>query len=460
LIVASDVQEEAMSYLWEPYIPRKMATILDGDPGTGKTGFACMLAAAMSRGYPLPDQVGLPTLTPPGPGAVLMVAMEDNLGSVIIKRLKRLGADLDQITFVNERKDEADNPHPFTLADLPLLTTYMEHVHPQLVYIDTIQAVLGGKLDINRANAVTAILGPLKKLAEDYNCAVVCSRHPAKPGQQVAKVLYRGMGSQAFVGTVRSGLFVEEHPEDETKSLLVHFKSNTGALGITHIFSKAQGHFEWCAVTRITHLMLAGTGGPGPTPTERIKACLWLERKLFGSVSLPASQMYKDAEDEHGWSQKVVRGASEYLKVIKTQVPGDFLWRLPPLKRPQRETTETSHISSLSGISGGTGDTGGIGVSKVSGIDSDFIDPADTPDRTVPSIRGSATTPQGPQSTPDTQSTPVQYVEEPSRVCTGNYNNGRAREASHCPDGRPHLWIGTDTGRLCSRCNAHAGQPS
>jgi hypothetical protein len=36
----------------------------------------------------------------------------------------------------------------------------------------------------------------------------------------------------------------------------------------------------------------------------------------------------------------------------------------------------------------------------------------------------------------------------------------RAREDSHCPDGRPHLWIGTDTGRLCSRCNAHAGQPS
>ena len=91
-----------------------------------------MLATAMSRNYPLPDHTGKPTRTSEGPGTVLMVAMEDNLGAVIIPRLKRLGADLDKITFANECKDNDGNPRPFTLADLPLLTTYM-HTPSNLV---------------------------------------------------------------------------------------------------------------------------------------------------------------------------------------------------------------------------------------------------------------------------------------------------------------------------------------
>jgi AAA domain len=95
LIRGSDIRPEALSYLWPPYIPRKMATILDGDPGTGKTGLACVLVAAITRGWPMPDQEGRPTVRPPGPGPVLMVAMEDNLGAVIQPRLERLHANLD-----------------------------------------------------------------------------------------------------------------------------------------------------------------------------------------------------------------------------------------------------------------------------------------------------------------------------------------------------------------------------
>ena len=180
LIRASTVSREAISYLWFPGIPRKMATILDGDPGVGKTGLACRsIAAAVSRGWPMPGQDGRPTLRPEhGPAPVLMVAMEDNLGSVILPRLESLQADLERITFVNDCVGVEGEPRPFTLGDLPLLAAYMQQVHPALVYIDAIQAVLGPKLDINRANAVTAILGPLKRLAEEHDCAVLCSRHP------------------------------------------------------------------------------------------------------------------------------------------------------------------------------------------------------------------------------------------------------------------------------------------
>jgi hypothetical protein len=392
LIQADTIQEESINYLWFPCLPRKMASLLDGDPGVGKTGLACLIAASVTRGWAMPDQTGKPTLAPDGPGAVLMVALEDNLGAVIIPRLKQCGADLSRIAFVNECVGDDGNPRPFTLADLPLLADYMERVRPRFVYIDAIQSVLGAKADINRANQVTALLAPLKKLAEQYDCAVLCSRHPAKPGQNTAKVLYRGMGSQAFVGTVRYGLFIEEHPSDSSKSLLVHYKANGSALGRTIIFSKAQGKFEWAGVSRITHRALAGDGSPGPLPQQKLKAALWLEAKLDTAkgMGLPASALLKEADEIYDFSNKVLRAAAECLGVTKSQVLGDFLWSLPPLSLSPLKT-------GTSGETGGTGGTGGTGVDWPLQGETDFSPATEPPDT-------------DPPDPPDTQDTPVPPV--------------------------------------------------
>jgi len=58
LINGAEVVKEELTYLWDPYLPRKMVSMLDGDPDVGKTGMACLLAASVSRGYPMPDQAG------------------------------------------------------------------------------------------------------------------------------------------------------------------------------------------------------------------------------------------------------------------------------------------------------------------------------------------------------------------------------------------------------------------
>jgi DNA repair protein RadA/Sms len=354
---AHDTVEETVTYAWQPYLPRKMVSLIDGDPGVGKTMFGCQLAANVSKGHPMPDQTGKPTIPTGPPAHVLMVAMEDHLGSVVKPRLRACGADLTKVTFVLGCAEQNEEPQPFTLDDLPLLTDYMQETRPGLVYIDAIQAVLGPKMDINRANIVTAVLGALKGLAEHYDCAVVCNRHPAKPGQNVAKLLYRGMGSQAFVGTSRSALFVEEHPGDPTQSLLIHYKCNTGHPGRTQIFSKARGTFTWVRASRITHALLAGSAS-GPAPLERVKACLWLEEYLKPGEGTLASTIYDDVERlDLDYSKKVLRLAADALGVQKRAVAGDFLWYLPSLllEREKRERIEES------GESWGTGGTGGTG---------------------------------------------------------------------------------------------------
>jgi hypothetical protein len=332
-IEGDTIEDEDIVYLWDPYFPRKMASILDGEPGAGKTMLACQMAASVSRGYPLPDQQGTMTISPGEAGNVLMVAMEDHLAAVVKKRLVACGADMSKITFVNDIVDDEGNARPFTLGDIPLLTAYMACKRPRFVYIDAIQAVLGATVDINRANQVTALLRPLKTLAEAYDCAIVCSRHPAKPGQNVPKLIHRGMASQAFVGTARSALYVEEHPSDKSKSLLVHYKSNTGELGRTQIFSKA-GKVEWCGITRITKDTLSGYSGKGASPQAVLEACLWLEERLEGNRAWNAKDIETEAEAQDIASH-TLRRAKKTLRVISakgSEKDAPWTWRLPPLR--------------------------------------------------------------------------------------------------------------------------------
>lgn len=50
----SEVQLREVDWLWYPYIPFGKLTILQGDPGEGKTTLALRLAAACSAGRPMP----------------------------------------------------------------------------------------------------------------------------------------------------------------------------------------------------------------------------------------------------------------------------------------------------------------------------------------------------------------------------------------------------------------------
>ena len=54
LIHMEDVVSKEVEWLWYPYIPYGKITIVEGDPGEGKTTLVLKLAAALSMGLPLP----------------------------------------------------------------------------------------------------------------------------------------------------------------------------------------------------------------------------------------------------------------------------------------------------------------------------------------------------------------------------------------------------------------------
>ena len=51
----SEIDAEEVKWLWYPYIPFGKITIIQGDPGEGKTTLGLRLAAACSNGDVLPN---------------------------------------------------------------------------------------------------------------------------------------------------------------------------------------------------------------------------------------------------------------------------------------------------------------------------------------------------------------------------------------------------------------------
>jgi energy-coupling factor transporter ATP-binding protein EcfA2 len=56
LIQMSNVEVEQVHWVWYPYIPYGKITVVQGDPGEGKTTFVLALIALLTQGKPLPEE--------------------------------------------------------------------------------------------------------------------------------------------------------------------------------------------------------------------------------------------------------------------------------------------------------------------------------------------------------------------------------------------------------------------
>jgi hypothetical protein len=342
VVISMDtVMRTPVTWLWWPYLAIGKLTMVDGDPGIGKSLLMTQIAAALSKSYPLPDQDGKTTFATGGPHVTVMLSTEDGLADTLKPRLEDAGADCSKVKVLTHWDDANGERHPFTFFDMPILEKVLEDYHPRLVIIDPIQAYLGG-IDINRANETRPLLAALHQLAEQYQCAIACIRHPAK-AHQGGKALHRGLGSVDFIGAARTGLFVEQHPLHETKVLVAQSKSNIGPLGRTLIFSKEGGQFEWCGRSRLSAEMLAGSGR-GPDPAAFLEAVLWLERRLEDGLPVASTALREDAEEE-GVSFPTLRRAKKALRVESHKPQEEWYWQLPGLRTIPQPTPLVSLAS-------------------------------------------------------------------------------------------------------------------
>ena len=193
IICMADVEPEDVSWLWYPYIPRGKLTLLEGDPGTGKSWVSLAIATAVSLG------VSLPEADPFGPSDVLLLSAEDGLADTIRPRLDRMRADVSRVSAWNR-------PMVFDSEGMLALEVEIAALRPALVVIDPLIAYMGAKVDTYRANQTRAILAPLAEIAERHDISILAVRHLRK--SESSKAIYRGQGSIDFIASARSVLLV------------------------------------------------------------------------------------------------------------------------------------------------------------------------------------------------------------------------------------------------------------
>ena len=318
----ADIEPEAVHWLWHPYIPLGKFTLLEGDPGQGKTYLMLAVAAAVTRGYSLPDQRGRVPQPHGQAGRVLYLTAEDGLADTIRPRAEQAGADLRKLLVV-EGWTAGGDMEPFSFAQLTLMGDVIRDLQIHLVIIDPIQAFLGADVDMHRANETRPLLAQLGRLAALHHCAILAIRHMTKG---TGKAIYRGLGSIDFTAAARSVLVIGASLEDENKRVLAQAKNSLEATGVSLVFQITADGFCWCGTAKVSADELV-SGQPQKHQHQRNAAAEWLYEALRqGEVSTQA--LYAEAE-ANGIRKRTLDRAKARLRIVSFQKDGRWYWKLP-----------------------------------------------------------------------------------------------------------------------------------
>lgn len=313
LIRMSEVELQPVDWLWYPYLPFGKLAMIQGDPGEGKTTLALRLAAACSRGEALPG------MERHEPFNVLYQTAEDGLGDTIKPRLIDAGADENRIFCIDERE------HSLSLLD-ERVESAIKETDARLMILDPVQAYMGEKVDMNRANEVRAILKKVAAIAEQTGCAIVLVGHLNKA--MGSNSSYRGLGSIDFRAAARSVLLIGRLKKEPHVRILVHDKSSLAPEGKSLAFSLGDDTgFRWLdGYSEISaEELLCGISQETKTAAAEELICSMLE----GGAEVPCEEIFRSAQQKN-ISRRTVNEAKKNISGIVTRkISKSWVWSLP-----------------------------------------------------------------------------------------------------------------------------------
>lgn len=236
----SSVTQRKVEWLWYPYIPYGKLTILQGDPGEGKSTFMLNVAALLTRGKEMPDGFHVSE-----PQRVVYQTAEDNLSDTVKPRLVAAGADCSRIAYI------IDEDRPLTLED-SRIEKVIQETHARLFILDPLQAYLSQDSDMFSAGRMRQQLRRLADIASKHKCAIVVIGHMNKASGE--KNLYRGLGSIDIAAIARSVLMISRDKDDPSIRYMFPVKSSLAPEGATIAFSfNPKSGLKWigrCQVDR------------------------------------------------------------------------------------------------------------------------------------------------------------------------------------------------------------------
>ncbi|MGI6035704.1 MAG: AAA family ATPase [Limnochordia bacterium] len=364
VVRVADVEREETSWLWQDRIPLGKLTLIEGDPGLGKSWLTLVLAANITRGWPLPDNGDDPT--PREPANVVLLSAEDGAGDTIRPRLEDAEADLERVFLLTGSQEDPDAGVSLE-ADLDLLDQVARDKKPLLIVVDPLQAYLGSGVDMHRSNETRPILAALARLAERHGCAVVLVRHLRKTSGD--RAIYRGLGSIDFTGAARSVLRVGQDPADEQKRVIVQVKTNLGPVAKGLAFTIDTGQFRWLGVSNVTAEQMDAPDDP-EEKTALEEAVDFLEGELRDGPRV-GKEVQREAK-RADISSRTLRRAREQLGIRPYKERGKggrWMWALPDHDKTSPKGAKLAKLANIpeTASRAGLNNVGQVGQTNIPG---------------------------------------------------------------------------------------------
>ena len=169
VVKASEIEPKEVKWLWYPYIPFGKVTLLQGDPGDGKSKLMLSVAALLSKGEPLPF-----TETEENePVTIIYQTTEDDADDTVVPRFNSAGGNGENLIFI--REDEKS----LSFGDNRIREA-IEMYHAKLLILDPMSSYIGEICSMNNANETRAEFNHLIAVAKDTGCAIVIIAHMNK----------------------------------------------------------------------------------------------------------------------------------------------------------------------------------------------------------------------------------------------------------------------------------------
>ena len=321
LINMEQVEVEKIDWLLYPFIPFGKVTIVQGDPGEGKTTMVLQIIAKLTKGEAvLPSGSDEPALEGKTmalePVNVIYQTAEDGLGDTIKPRLLSAGADCSRVMVID------DNDQALTMMDARLEEAIIK-TKARLVVLDPIQGFLGAAVDMHRANEIRPLMKRIAVLAEKYHCAIILIGHMNKNSN--GKSSYRGLGSIDFQAAARSVLIVGRIKDEPEIRVVCHVKSSLAPEGKSIAFrlDKDTG-FEWIGEYDISADDLLS----GENRGQKIRSAKEFLKEVLASGSVAQTKVAEEAESR-GIKKKTLWNAKKELEIDSVKIGNQWFWMLP-----------------------------------------------------------------------------------------------------------------------------------
>jgi AAA domain len=220
----SAIRPKRVEFYWKPFLPKGRPTVIDGDPGVGKSALLAKIIAHMTTGRAFPTMLDGTYEQDFLPQHVCLLAAEDDPADTIRPRIEINGGNVDYVHLLEGRRNAKGEHLPLTMQDVSMLVEALERFRPALLIFDPIQSYFGPGVNMNHMSDTRPVLDAVAAICRPFQCTPMYVRHIGKALH--ARALHAGIASIDIVAHMRAALMLGRDPEDPERRILAVSKAN------------------------------------------------------------------------------------------------------------------------------------------------------------------------------------------------------------------------------------------